>query len=93
MNREDVVHIYNGILLGQENEQIWVSFTEVDKPRSSYIEQNKSEREKTNIIYWCIYMEFRQMVLINLVENRLVDPMGEGEGRTIWESNIDIYTL
>ena len=92
MNREDVVHIYNGILLGHENEQIWVSCNEVDKPRSSYIEWNKSQREKTNTIYWYIYMEWK-MVLMNLVENGLVDTMGEGEGRAIWESNIDIYTV
>ena len=30
---------------------------------------------------------------MNPVENGLVDTMGEGEGRTIWESNIDIYTV
>ena len=28
-----------------------------------------------------MYMEFRKMVLMNLVENRLVDTVREGEGR------------
>ena len=42
------------------------------------------------------------MVLINLfqgsnadtdIENRLVDTVGEGEGGTNWESNMETYTL
>ena len=33
------------------------------------------------------------MVLVNLVENRIVDTAGEGEGGMNWESGIDIYTL
>ena len=32
------------------------------------------------------------MVLMNLVENRLVDTVAEGEGGMNWESGIDIYT-
>ena len=31
--------------------------------------------------------------MMNLVENRLVDSVGEGEGGTNCESSIDIYTL
>ena len=27
------------------------------------------------------------------LENKLVDPVGEGEGGTNWEKSIDIYTL
>ena len=33
------------------------------------------------------------MVLMILVESRLVDTVGEGEGGKNWESSIDIYTL
>ena len=33
------------------------------------------------------------MVLMNLVENRLMDSAGKGEGQMNWESSIDIYTL
>ena len=33
------------------------------------------------------------MVLMNLVENKLVDTAGEGEGGMNLESSIDIYTL
>ena len=32
------------------------------------------------------------MVLMNIVENRLVGIARKGEGRTNWESSIDIYT-
>ena len=38
-------------------------------------------------------MESRKMVLMNLVENKLVDTAGEGEGGMNLESSIDIYTL
>ena len=33
------------------------------------------------------------MVLVSLVDNRLVDTTGEGEGGMNWEGNIDIYML
>ena len=46
MNKEDVVHIYNGILLSHKKEQIWISGSEVDELRTSYTEWSKSEREK-----------------------------------------------
>ena len=39
------------------------------------------------------HMEFRKMVLVSLVDNRLVDTTGEGEGGLNWEGNIDIYML
>ena len=46
MDKEDVVHIYSGLLLSHKKERIWVSSSEVDEPRTSYTEQSKSEREK-----------------------------------------------
>ena len=42
---------------------------------------------------WKMALIYRKMVLMNLVENELVDTVGEGEGGTNWESSIDIYTL
>jgi len=36
--KEDVVHIHNGILLSHKKEQIRVSCTEVDEPRDCYTE-------------------------------------------------------
>ena len=38
-------------------------------------------------------MESRKMFLMNLVENGLMDRVGEGENGTNWESGIDIYTI
>ena len=46
MDKEAVVHIYNGILFSPKNERIWVSSSEVDEPRACYTEWSKSEREK-----------------------------------------------
>ena len=65
MDKEVVVHIYNGILLSHKKEHIWVSSNEVDEPRADYTHWSKSERENINIVYWCIYMESRMMVLMN----------------------------
>ena len=39
MNKEAVVHIYNGILLGHKKEHIWVSANEVDEPTAYYTDE------------------------------------------------------
>ena len=46
MDKEDVVHIYNGILLNYKKERNWVICRDVDGPRESHTERSKSEREK-----------------------------------------------
>ena len=46
MDKENVVYIYNGILLSHKKQQIWVSSNEVDKARAYNTEWSKSEREK-----------------------------------------------
>jgi len=46
MNKEAVVHIYNGILLSHKKEHIRVSSNEVDEARANYIERSKPGREK-----------------------------------------------
>ena len=58
MDKEDVVHIYSGILLSHKKEWIWVSSSEVDETRACYTDTrtcytdwSKSEREKQNIVY------------------------------------------
>ena len=38
MNKEDVVHIYNGILLTHKNKCIWLRSNEVDESRAYYTE-------------------------------------------------------
>ena len=36
VDKEDEVHIYNGILLSHKKEWIWVGFDEVDDPKTYY---------------------------------------------------------
>ena len=52
MDREDMVHIYNGVLLSHRKERIWVSSSEMDEPRACYTERSKSEREKQYFYNW-----------------------------------------
>ena len=46
MDKEAVVHIYNGVLLSHKKEGIWGSSDEVDEPRTYYTEWSESERER-----------------------------------------------
>ena len=41
-----------------------------------------SQKAKTSIVYYSIYMKSRKIVLMNPVENGLVRTAGEGEGGT-----------
>jgi len=71
MDKEAVVHIYNGILFSHNKEGVWVSFNEAEEPRVHYTEWGKSDREKqisdiNAYIYIYIYMESGKMVLMNL---------------------------
>ena len=50
MDKEDVVCIYNGILLSHKRKKIGSIVRVVDGPRDYHIEWSKSER-KTNIVY------------------------------------------
>ena len=56
MDREDVVHIYNGILLNHKKEQNWVICRDMDGPGACDTEWSKSGREKqilyTNAFMW-----------------------------------------
>ena len=55
MDKEDVVQIYNGILLRHKKERNWVICRDVDGSRDCHTECNKSEREK-QISYFNAYM-------------------------------------
>ena len=45
-DKEDVAHIYNGILLSHKKKRNWVICSEVDGPRVCHTEWSKSERGK-----------------------------------------------
>ena len=55
MDKEDTVHIYNGILLSNEKEQTWVIYSDVDEPIFCHTEWSKSKREK-QILYINAYI-------------------------------------
>ena len=55
MDKEDVAHIYNRILLSHKKERNWVICRDVDGTRDCHIECSKSEREK-QISYINVYM-------------------------------------
>ena len=46
MDKEDVVHIYNGTLLSHKKEWNWVICRDLDGPRDCHTEWSKPEREK-----------------------------------------------
>ena len=46
MDKEDVAHIYNGILLSHKKKQNSIICSDVDEPRDCHSELSKSEREK-----------------------------------------------
>ena len=46
MDKEDVAHVYNGILLHHKKKLNWVIFSELEGPRDGYTEWSKPEREK-----------------------------------------------
>ena len=50
MDKEEVVHLYNRILLSSKKERSWVIYRNVDEPRVSHSEQSKTEREKQLLI-------------------------------------------
>ena len=98
MNKEDMVHKYNGILLSHKKEWNSAICRDVDGPRDCHTEWSKSEREKQisyNITYmWNLEEWYRWTYLQSRyretdVENKLMDTkVGMN-----WETEIDIYKL
>ena len=100
MDKEVVIHIYNGILLSHKKEWIWVSSSEVDEHITCYIDwsSQKEENKYNNTNIWNLEKWYRWTYFQGRnrdadIENRLVGTVGEGEGGTNWESSIETYTL
>ena len=55
MDKKDVVHKYNGILLSHKKERYWGLCRKVDGPRDCHTQWSKSEKEK-QILYINAYM-------------------------------------
>ena len=105
MDKEEVVNVYNGILLSHKKEGNWVICRDVDGPRDCHTEWSKSEREKqisySNAYMWNLEEWYRWTTVQGRnrdtdVENKRVDTKGGmwgGCGGMNWEIGIDIYTL
>ena len=50
MDKKDVVHIYNGILLNYKKEQYWVSCSDIDEFRACSTEWSQKEKNKNQIL-------------------------------------------
>ena len=102
MDKEVMVHMYNGILLRHKKEHIWVSSNEVDEPRAYYTDWSNSRREK-QILYinaymwtlerWYWWISLQDSSGDTDIENRCVDTAGEGEPGMNWKSSVETYTL
>ena len=88
MDKEDVVHIYNGILRSHKKEQDWVICRDADGPRVCHTEWSKPETDKQilyiNAYMWNLEKWYRWTYLQGRnrhvdVENGHVDTAGEGE--------------
>ena len=64
MDKKDLVHIHNGVLLSHLKEYIWISSNEVDETGAYYTEWSKPER-KTPIQYINAYI-WKKMVMMTL---------------------------
>ena len=60
MDKEDVVHIYSGILLSHNKEQNNAICSDMDGPRDFHTEWSKSDRERQisyDIAYMCTILK------------------------------------
>ena len=65
MDKEDVVHIYNGILLSHKKEWNNAICSNMDAPQDYHTKWSKSE--KANIIWYHLYVESKKMIQMNLI--------------------------
>ena len=101
MDKEDVVHIYNGILLSHKKEQNWVICRDMDGPRDLQSEVSQKEKNKYRILthisgiwknwYRRSYLQSRNRDTDLEIENKCMD-MERGGGMNKEIGN-DIYTL
>ena len=102
-DKEDVVHIYNGLLLTHKKEWNNAVCGNMDEPRDCHTEWSMSDSERQisyNIAYmWNLkkkgykwtYLQNRNWVTD--VKNKLMVTIRERGGGINWEIGIDIYTL
>ena len=92
MDKEDVVHIYNGILISHKKEWNNAICSNKDGPRDYYTKWSKSERERQipyDITYmWNLKIRYKTYLWnknrLTDIENRLVVAKGEGRVGEGW---------
>ena len=81
---------------------MWVSSNEVDEPGAYYTEWSKSERERQilyiNAYIWNLERPYQWSYIQGSkgdtdIKKRLLDSVGEGKGRIIWENRSETGTL
>ena len=99
-NKEDVVYIYNGILLIHKKGQNWVICRDMDGPIDCHTEWTKSEKPKQILMYICgIWKKnwYRWSYLWSKNRHRYrecTDTKGEGGmGRVERLGFIHVYTI
>ena len=102
MDKEDVVHIYNRILIIHKKEWNWVICRDVDGPRDCHTEWSKSERGKRmlyiNAYMWNLEKWYKWSYLQSRnrdtdIENKHTDTKGEGgEWDELGDRDWHIYT-
>ena len=101
MDKEGVVHIYNGMLLSHKKEWNWIICRDVGGPRDCHTEWNKSEGEKQtvyiNTYTWNLERWYRWPYLQSRnrdtdTGNKHIDANGRRVWWMNWEIGTDIYT-
>ena len=108
MDKEDVVHLYNGIVLSHKKERNWVIYRDMVGSRDCHTEWSKSEGEKQisyikayiwNLEKWYRWTGLQGRNRDTDVENKHMDTKGRkpqegGDGGVMnWAIAIDMYTL
>ena len=102
MDKEDVAHIYNGLLLSYKKKWNWVICRDMDGPRECHTEWNKLERERqvsyNNAYMWNLENWYRWSYFQSRNRDRRREQMygyqgGKVGGGRNWEIEIDTYTL
>ena len=71
MDKEDVVHMYNGILLSHKKEWNNAICSNMDGPRDCHIEWSKSDKDKYHITYmWNLKKSYKWTYLQTEIDSQ-----------------------